>query len=473
MSKLTGCTSHEGDGLGKSEHRLSLLDLRDLPDERSKDNKTDDCDVSKAECDPINLDVRKSTSVVKSRKALVNLVSLLKTKRIQDDFQLSAYPGVIACDSSTPNNLNKNPDVVGGKSPAHVFVLAPDLPSSASSFVISIEQSNGNADVALDENHPNHNAVNLNVCENDSAVVPDNVSMKTTDHHSITSSTGIRQHASCRPNVDITFPLSTSSPIGSVGAISTLDRSANKSDAASSLMQVPKNSRQTRVPDGIRLSSNPISRYPIPHPPIHRPATAEGKEFTPIPWQRCVVESISPPVVLGITKRARQRALKTQMSRVMECRVVNSAQAAIANERAPGVDCPSRKLRCELKGEWAGVGLETGKLDCLTCSPIQCHDEAHSFRSSRNAAGDFVNIISPQVSDERLTTSTAANDDVLQIDFSYMSPENSLIAHPDILYPMTTMARAVACARRPLVMDLVKRNGVYARCHFTSPKTLR
>lgn len=67
------------------------------------------------------------------------------------------------------------------------------------------------------------------------------------------------------------------------------------------------------------------------------------------------------------------------------------------------------------------------------------------------------------MSDERLTTHTAAINDPLEIE---MSPENSLIVQPDILYPMTTMARAVGCARRPLVMDLVKRNGVYVPISF-------
>lgn len=182
-----------------------------------------------------------------------------------------------------------------------------------------------------------------------------------TGYHSIISSLENPPQTSCRPNVDIQFPLSKTSPADSVDATSTVDRSANKSDVASFLRQVPKNSRQTRVPDKIRLSSTPISPYPIPHPPIHRPATAEGKEFTPIPWQRCVVESMSPPAVLGISKQGRQRPLNNQMSRIMECRVVDSAQAAIANERAPGADCPSRKIRCVLKGEWAGIVLETGK----------------------------------------------------------------------------------------------------------------
>ncbi|KAI5450129.1 DNA replication endonuclease-helicase Dna2 [Naganishia albida] len=118
----------------------------------------------------------------------------------------------------------------------------------------------------------------------------------------------------------------------------------------------------------------------------------------------------------------------------MECRVVESAQAAIANGRASGIACPDRRIRCVLKGEWAGIVLETG---------------------------DFVNIISAQVADGRLAIPVPTHDAV-DIEFSHLAPKNSLIAHPDILYPMKTLARAVSCPRRPLVTELVKTNGITA-----------
>lgn len=76
------------------------------------------------------------------------------------------------------------------------------------------------------------------------------------------------------------------------------------------------------------------------------------------------------------------------------------------------------------------------------------------------AIGDFVNIISAQAADERLAIPVPTHDAV-DIEFSHLAPKNSLIAHPDILYPMTTLARAVSCPRRPLVAELVKTNGMY------------
>lgn len=121
MSELKGLSPHDGDGLVPSESCLALLDIGDPPDERSKHNKDDDSDASKADCGLINPDVH-----------LVNLVSLIKTKRIQGEFQLSAYPGVVACDSSTAHNLNTNPDVNGSsESFAHISVTTPNLPFPA------------------------------------------------------------------------------------------------------------------------------------------------------------------------------------------------------------------------------------------------------------------------------------------------------------------------------------------------------
>lgn len=61
------------------------------------------------------------------------------------------------------------------------------------------------------------------------------------------------------------------------------------------------------------------------------------------------------------------------------------------------------------------------------------------------------------MTDERL--STTDNSDTLELSFSYQTPDNFLIAHPDILFPMTALAGAVSCRRKPLVQDLVKSSG--------------
>jgi hypothetical protein len=75
-----------------------------------------------------------------------------------------------------------------------------------------------------------------------------------------------------------------------------------------------------------------------------------------------------------------------------------------------------------------------------------------------------VNIISPELTVDRLAlpstgqSSFASSSDVeaLELTFSYATPSNYLITHPDILFPMTALAGAVGCRRKPLVMDLVK-----------------
>lgn len=61
------------------------------------------------------------------------------------------------------------------------------------------------------------------------------------------------------------------------------------------------------------------------------------------------------------------------------------------------------------------------------------------------------------MTDERLEM-TSVND-TLDLSFSYQTPENFLIAHPDILFNMTALAGAVSCRRKPLVQDLVKSSG--------------
>jgi hypothetical protein len=86
------------------------------------------------------------------------------------------------------------------------------------------------------------------------------------------------------------------------------------------------------------------------------------------------------------------------------------------------------------------------------------------------AIGDFVNIISPEMKNERLAVSALATTDVLEIELSQQPSENSLIAHPDILFPMTSLANGVDCLRRPLVMELVKKNGVYVSVPFSSER---
>jgi hypothetical protein len=61
------------------------------------------------------------------------------------------------------------------------------------------------------------------------------------------------------------------------------------------------------------------------------------------------------------------------------------------------------------------------------------------------------------MTDDRLALKDV--NDTLDLSFSYQSPENFLIAHPDILFPMTALAGAVSCRRKPLVQDLIKSSG--------------
>lgn len=83
--------------------------------------------------------------------------------------------------------------------------------------------------------------------------------------------------------------------------------------------------------------------------------------------------------------------------------------------------------------------------------------------------GDIVNIISPVLTPD-VAQNTPSPSDTLDLEFSYTAPENFLIAHPDILFPMTSLAGAVGCRRKPLVMDLVKTaGGGYVRCRSFIP----
>lgn len=78
--------------------------------------------------------------------------------------------------------------------------------------------------------------------------------------------------------------------------------------------------------------------------------------------------------------------------------------------------------------------------------------------------GDVINIISPELGKPPFgqnSQTTASHTEAIELSFSYQTPSNYLIIHPDILFPMTSLAGAVGCRRKPLVMDLVKGSSGY------------
>jgi hypothetical protein len=85
-------------------------------------------------------------------------------------------------------------------------------------------------------------------------------------------------------------------------------------------------------------------------------------------------------------------------------------------------------------------------------------------------AGDVVNVISPKVVDgitsgikkptvqplELPPKASEPQHQPTEILFSLKNPENQIILHPDILLPMTSLAGALSCRRKPLIQRLVK-----------------
>ena len=101
------------------------------------------------------------------------------------------------------------------------------------------------------------------------------------------------------------------------------------------------------------FNSAPSLTYPIPNPPIHD-STSIAPKFEPVPWRRCIVETATTALPVQSTQRFGNQAIK-----VLLCRVVDSV-AASCSQLAPSGGT-RRKVRCELKGEWADLVLASGK----------------------------------------------------------------------------------------------------------------
>lgn len=181
-----------------------------------------------------------------------------------------------------------------------------------------------------------------------------------------------------------------------------------------------------------------ISTYPIPHPPIH---DSRSDKYMPVPWARCIVESVS--LAPSASNARFHSGGKVVLCRIVES--VGSSVVGVSNSQESGM-----RLRCTLKGEWAELVLAGGKGTCCIDSFLADEDLCN--------VGDIVNIISPVLAPTSHNTASPS-DKVLDLEFSYASPDNFLIAHPDILFPMTSLAGAVGCRRKPLVMDLIKTTG--------------
>jgi hypothetical protein len=92
--------------------------------------------------------------------------------------------------------------------------------------------------------------------------------------------------------------------------------------------------------------------------PVDEPATANP--FEAVPWKRCVVESVSS--AFRPVNQGQQRTRIDQITKILECRVVDSAQAELFIDKGtdPAVK-PLGTIRCILKGEWASLVLAAGK----------------------------------------------------------------------------------------------------------------
>jgi hypothetical protein len=95
----------------------------------------------------------------------------------------------------------------------------------------------------------------------------------------------------------------------------------------------------------------PPSTYPIPNPQIHDPSS-KTPNFEPVPWRRCIVESVTT------APQAQGQRFGNQGGKVLVCRVVDSVAASAS--QLVGNGGKKKMVRCELKGEWADLVLAAG-----------------------------------------------------------------------------------------------------------------
>lgn len=119
----------------------------------------------------------------------------------------------------------------------------------------------------------------------------------------------------------------------------------------------------TALADAIHVQVEPVTTaavYPIPHPPIHDSLSDSTNTYKPVPWQRCIVETVScapPPTAV-------QRFGNQQTTKILECRVVDSIASAVDSSPPHPAGSATRKIRCTLMGEWADLVLATGEWIC-------------------------------------------------------------------------------------------------------------
>lgn len=96
-----------------------------------------------------------------------------------------------------------------------------------------------------------------------------------------------------------------------------------------------------------------VATYPIPNPPIHE---SRSDTYTPVPWARCIVESVS------LAPSASNARFHSGQGKVVLCRVVDSvASSSMAKvESSPRTQESGKRIRCALKGEWAELVLASG-----------------------------------------------------------------------------------------------------------------
>lgn len=103
-----------------------------------------------------------------------------------------------------------------------------------------------------------------------------------------------------------------------------------------------------------------VSIYPLVNPPIHDSLKSASSAYDPLPWRRCIVESVS--------EEDNTNHRFGQAERVVHCRVVESfaAHGSEVAEGEAGHVQVGTKLKCRLKGEWADLVLASGEYMLIT-----------------------------------------------------------------------------------------------------------
>ncbi len=117
------------------------------------------------------------------------------------------------------------------------------------------------------------------------------------------------------------------------------------------------------------------------------------------------------------------------------------------------------EYRLTLTGEYSELPLEIGDIVNVVSTQVVMEESTKSPVKSRQLPAllmaSLVGSISPTI-DGSSEIDIQPENQPRNIVFSHKHPENHIIVHPDVLLPMTSLAGALSCRRKPLIQRLVK-----------------